>query len=109
MKRAFHALWIAGTSLLLGCAAPSVQRVTKDHDGFYLLPKVPAGCDVHLLGPIPRSFFPSASGDCIEFMRANGLQFPRGGFAFRDPKTGMLIVCTTQSDFELITATYHCN
>ena len=68
------------------------------------LPPVPAGCVVRVYHVKPREYpgAPRRKTDWAEFLRAQGMVFPRGGFAAYFPPTATLIVANTSDQLALL-------
>ncbi len=68
------------------------------------LPPVPSGCVVRVYRIKPREFpdAPRTKTDWAEFLRAQGVIFPHGGFAVFFPPTSTLIVANTPDQLRLL-------
>lgn len=76
-----------------------IQRATN-----LQLPPVPRGCltRVYAIPPKWIAGAPREKIDWADFLRSNGVIFPRGGFAIYFPPTSTLIVANTPDQLDLL-------
>ena len=119
MRPAIFCLWFAA---LAGCAPTDQPTHAAVPGGYHYqhepanappsgatptnleLPPVPSGCVVRVYRIKPREFpdAPRTKTDWAEFLRAQGVVFPRGGFAVFFPPTSTLIVANTPDQLRLL-------
>lgn len=83
---------------------PYVWARPNDPPIYVELPPVPSGCIVRVYQIRPHDFpdAPRTKIDWADWLRAQGMIFPHGGFAAYFPKTGTLIIANTPDQLSLM-------